>query len=107
MGMGFILPFALVFMAIPLETFIHSSRTVMGSLGVSLLRSLAYLSRLLGNFSRYLGHTLLHLYDMLAFAPLWVERIFSHRGQGSTNQAREHNDDKSHHDTLAVKGAHS
>ena len=107
MGMGFILPFALVFMAIPLETFIHSSRTVLGSLGVSLLRSMAYLSRLLGNFSRYLGHTLLHLYDMLAFAPLWVERHYSNRRHGSTNQARQQNDDENHHDTLAVKGAHS
>src|SRR5580692_1613389 len=28
MGMGFILPFALVFVAIPLETFVHSLRTV-------------------------------------------------------------------------------
>ena len=30
MGMGFILPFALVFVAIPLETFVHSLRTVLG-----------------------------------------------------------------------------
>ena len=30
MGMGFVLPFALVFVAIPLETFIHSLRTVRG-----------------------------------------------------------------------------
>ena len=30
MGMGFILPFALVFVAIPLETFVHSLRTVVG-----------------------------------------------------------------------------
>jgi hypothetical protein len=30
MGLGFILPFALVFVAIPLETFVHSVRTVLG-----------------------------------------------------------------------------
>ena len=30
MGMGFILPFALTFVAIPLETFVHSLRTVVG-----------------------------------------------------------------------------
>ena len=30
MGMGFILPFALTFVAIPLETFVHSLRTVLG-----------------------------------------------------------------------------
>ena len=32
MGMGFTLPFALVFVAIPLETFVHSLRTVLGLL---------------------------------------------------------------------------
>ncbi len=107
MGMGFILPFALVFMAIPLETFIHSSRTVMGSLGVSLLRSMAYLSRLMGNFCRYVGHTLLHLYDLLAFAPLWIERLVTNRGQRSASPVRGQNDENDHHSTLAVKGAHS
>ena len=30
MIMGFILPFALAFIAIPLESFVHSSRTVLG-----------------------------------------------------------------------------
>ncbi|NIQ97122.1 MAG: hypothetical protein GWN87_25280, partial [Desulfuromonadales bacterium] len=30
MVMGFVLPFALTFVAIPLESFIHSSRTVIG-----------------------------------------------------------------------------
>src|SRR4029079_416272 len=38
MGMGFILPFALTFVAIPLETFIHSLRTVLGLFGIGLLR---------------------------------------------------------------------
>src|SRR5205814_6241332 len=39
MGMGFILPFALVFAAIPLETFVHSLRTVVGLTGIGVLRS--------------------------------------------------------------------
>src|SRR6185312_837060 len=39
MGMGFILPFALVFVAIPLETFVHSLRTVMGLTGIGVLRA--------------------------------------------------------------------
>src|SRR5690606_24457003 len=34
MGMGFILPFALTFVAIPLETFVHSLRTVLGLAGI-------------------------------------------------------------------------
>ena len=40
MGMGFILPFALVFVAIPLETFIHSLRTVLGVMLTAALRFL-------------------------------------------------------------------
>ena len=39
MGMGFILPFALVFVAIPLETFVHSLRTVLGLIGIGILRA--------------------------------------------------------------------
>ena len=41
MGMGFILPFALVFVAIPLETFVQSLRTVLGLVGIAALRALA------------------------------------------------------------------
>ena len=40
MGMGFTLPFALVFVAIPLETFVQSLRTVVGLLGIGGLRLL-------------------------------------------------------------------
>lgn len=75
MGMGFILPFALVFVAIPLESFFHSSRTVLGLLGVGLLRALTWLLRLLGNLAWYLGSLLVHVYDLLIFAPLWLERL--------------------------------
>lgn len=79
MGMGFILPFALVFVAIPLETFVHSMRTVVGIAGVSFLRGLAFLLRLLGNVFRYTGNMLLHIYDLFIFAPLWLERIVKSR----------------------------
>ena len=73
MGMGFILPFVLTFVAIPLESFVHSSRTVLGLLGQAVLRTLAFLMRLLGNISRYGGAMLIRLYDLLIFLPLWVE----------------------------------
>ncbi len=73
MGMGFILPFALVFVAIPLETFVHSLRAVLGMSGVGLLRGLAIMLRLLGNVFRYTGGLLINLYDLFIFAPLWVE----------------------------------
>ena len=73
MGMGFVLPFALVFVAIPLETFIHSLRTVVGLVGIGLMRFLALLLRVLGNTFRHLGTLLERLYDLPLFVPLWLE----------------------------------
>jgi len=74
MGMGFILPFALTFVAIALESFVQSLRTVLGITGVGLLRAVAFVLRLLGNIARYAGVMLVHCYDVLIFAPLWVEQ---------------------------------
>lgn len=73
MGMGFILPFALVFVAIPLETFVSSSRTVVGILTSALLRAIAFVLRLAGNIARYTGRTAANLYDLIIFGPLWLE----------------------------------
>jgi hypothetical protein len=73
MGMGFVLPFALVFVAIPLETFVHSLRTVVGLIGIAMLRALALMLRLLGNASRHLGALAQRLYDLPLFVPLWIE----------------------------------
>jgi len=75
MGMGFILPFALVFVAIPLETFVYSVRTVLGMAGGGLLRVLAVLLRLIGNVFRYMGGFLINAYDLVIFGPLWVEKF--------------------------------
>ena len=93
MGMGFVLPFALVFVAIPLETFVHSTRTVLGLLGMVILRSLAYVLRLLGNIFLQMGRMLRGLYDLLAFAPLWVEHMIKSRsGNGGKQEAANHGD---------------
>ena len=73
MGMGFVLPFALVFVAIPLETFVHSLRTVIGLIGISMLRTLSLLLRLLGNTFLYLGILFKQVYDLPLFLPLWLE----------------------------------
>jgi hypothetical protein len=73
MGMGFILPFALVFVAIPLETFVHSLRTVVGVTGIGILRALALILRVLGNGARHLGVLAQRLYDLPLFVPLWIE----------------------------------
>lgn len=73
MGMGFILPFALTFVAIPLETFVHSLRTVVGLLMIGSLRMLSIVLRLIGNTCRYLGVLTEQLYDLPLFIPLWLE----------------------------------
>ncbi|MGD8924116.1 MAG: hypothetical protein PVG64_04240 [Syntrophobacterales bacterium] len=75
MVMGFVLPFALTFVAIPLESFVQSSRTVIGVVGAGMLRWLAFVLRLLGNIGHYLGELLVNLYDLFIFPPLWVENL--------------------------------
>ncbi len=73
MGMGFILPFALVFVAIPLESFIHAARTVLGIAAVASLRAASFMFNLLANSAHYAGLMLTSLYDLLIFIPLWIE----------------------------------
>ena len=84
MGMGFVLPFALVFVAIPLETFVHSLRTVVGLIGIAMLQALALMLRLLGNGCRHLGALLCRVYDLPLFVPLWIEtRMLAGNGQAT------------------------
>jgi hypothetical protein len=87
MVMGFILPFALTFVAIPLESFIHSSRTVLGVVVVGLMRGFAFLLRLIGNIFNHAGELLIRVYDLLAFAPLWIEGMI--RGGGEEKAPKE------------------
>jgi hypothetical protein len=77
MVIGFILPFVLALVAIPLESFVHSARIVLGGLSVLGMRALAFLLRLLGNIIHHLGSALIHLYDLIIFMPLWVEEKVS------------------------------
>jgi hypothetical protein len=78
MVLGFVLPFALTFVAIPLESFIHSARTVLGLALAALLRALTFLLRLAASIVHYLGKTALTLYDLLIFPPLWIEGKIAH-----------------------------
>jgi hypothetical protein len=87
MGMGFILPFALTFVAIPLETFVHSLRTVMGLAGGALLRALAVALRVLGGATYHLGQVLVDVYDMVIFLPLWLERRIKAHGLIDTKES--------------------
>ncbi len=73
MVLGFILPFALTFIAIPLESFIHSSRTVLGRILSWALRALSFFLRLLASVSHHLIQTLIAGYDIVIFPLIWLE----------------------------------
>ncbi|NNL75558.1 MAG: hypothetical protein HKO68_04390 [Desulfobacterales bacterium] len=76
MIMGFILPFALAFVAIPLESFISSSRTMLGIIATGLLRLFALVLRLIGNLGYYAGRSIINLYDLIIFPSIWLEGVF-------------------------------
>jgi hypothetical protein len=92
MILGFTLPFALAFVAIPLEYFIHSGRIVLGALFVHSLRGAAFVLRLGANLIRETGKLLIASYDIVIFVPLaierWVKRARSQEPEeGSTVRA--------------------
>ena len=83
MVMGFILPFALTFVAIPLESFIHSSRTVLGLFLIWILRVTSFVIRLLANFINGLGLFIVNVYDLVIFLPLRLEQAISQKKNAS------------------------
>jgi len=88
MILGFILPFALAFVAIPLESFIHSSRTVCGVLAVDFVHVLGFVLRVLGILVRLASRALLHVYDLLIVLPLVAEQLVkSVRGRETSVKA--------------------
>jgi len=89
MILGFMLPFALAFVAIPLESFIHSARTVCGVLAVDFVYTLGFVLRVLGNLVRLASRVLLHFYDLLIVLPLMAEQLVkSLRGREQRVKAR-------------------
>lgn len=75
MIIGFILPFALAFVPIPLESFISASRTVLGIVAAGVLRLLAFVLRLIGNCAYYVGRLIVNLYDLIIFPSIWLEGV--------------------------------
>jgi len=75
MLLGFILPFALAFIAIPVESLIHSARTVGGVLLAALVSALALTLRVLANVLRRMSKVLITVYDVVIVLPLMAERL--------------------------------
>jgi hypothetical protein len=74
MVMGFVLPFVLAFVAIPLEVVIYSLRTVAGVTIVMLLRACSFVLRFSGMIIARLGRIIVNVYDITIVLPLQVER---------------------------------
>lgn len=84
MVLSFLLPYALAFVAIPLESLVHSGRTVLGMLLVGFLRAVRLVLRALGTASMALMRMVNHIYDLIIFLPLWIEaRIRERMGSPS------------------------
>ncbi|MEJ2656977.1 MAG: hypothetical protein P8012_07235 [Desulfobacterales bacterium] len=79
MVMGFILPFILTFVAIPLESFVASARTILGLTAAWMLRSLAFILRLIGHLGYYVGRLTINLYDLVIFPALWLEGVMTRK----------------------------
>jgi hypothetical protein len=73
MIMGFILPFALAFIAIPLESFIHSLRTVLGLFATAILQSLHLVLRSSASLVTQVSKVIISLYDLVIMVPLSIE----------------------------------
>src|SRR2546428_6059546 len=89
MLLGFFLPFALAFVAVPLESFVYSLRTVGGAFLVMLIRATAFVLRVLGYLIRQLCRVLIAVYDVTIVLPLLVERLVkAARSEGDASESR-------------------
>jgi hypothetical protein len=84
MIMGFVLPFALAFVAIPLESAVYSMRTVLGVCLVQAMRGLGFSLRFTGLLLKRLPKVLELVYDVLIVIPLLIERWVIGMRAGST-----------------------
>jgi len=91
MLLGFILPFALAFIAIPVESLIHSARTVGGVLLAALVSALALTLRVLANVVRRMSKVLITVYDVVIVLPLMAERL-TKAGMAMRNSAVDADD---------------
>lgn len=91
--LGFTLPFALAFVGIPLESFVHSLRTMIGLLALACLRVLCLTMRLIGGLAHHLSKLLVHLYDFTIMLPLGVERLLKHWRQNTVESYEAQGDE--------------
>jgi len=67
---------------------VHSLRTVVGLVAISLMRVLSLILRLLGNVFLYLGVLFKQAYDIPLFVPLWLEERMNRAAGVDATMAR-------------------
>lgn len=91
MMLGFILPWILAMIAIPLEVFIRSFRVVIGDLMVLAIQGFAFVQRFIAVVLNGLGSALIGIYDVYVFFPIWVENMIrSTAGNRSSPSSKAH-----------------
>ncbi|MFN2644878.1 MAG: hypothetical protein ABR570_07805 [Burkholderiales bacterium] len=96
MLLGFILPFALAFIAIPLESLIHSARTVGGVALIALVRAMAVLLRVASQAVRQGSRVLIRLYDVAIVVPLLAERLAKQARRSDSRGAPDFDAERTH-----------
>ena len=79
--LGFVLPWILAMVAIPLEMFLDSGRHVVANVAEMALRVFGNLMNVLSHVVRYLAIALPSLYDVYISIPLRIERLVRNGGE--------------------------
>jgi hypothetical protein len=79
--LGFVLPWILALVAVPLEMLIDSGRHVAAMLGAAALAGVAHLAAALAHLARTLSRLLPNVYDVYVAIPLRIEQAVA-RGRG-------------------------
>ena len=75
--LGFVLPWILAMVAVPLEMFIEASQHVFSKFLTLLVRLFGHLASILGYVFEYIFKVILHLYDAYIIIPLQIAAMFS------------------------------
>ena len=73
--LGFVLPWILAMVAIPLEMLLDSGRHVLAQLAVTALHTLGNVVQMLAHLARYLTSAIPSIYDVYVAIPLRIERM--------------------------------
>ncbi|MEE9608194.1 MAG: hypothetical protein V3U03_10705 [Myxococcota bacterium] len=85
--LGFVLPWILAMVAIPLEMLLDSGRHVFAGLVVGLLQAVAGLMSAIAHAVRSLSSALPNVYDVYISIPLRIERL-ARNGEGSKRRVK-------------------